>query len=68
MGNFLETMQRFKEMKTVFSASFHFDVRWLYYSRSHEFKESEAHCGVNFTTVNLTVVKFQTTVGFHCKN
>ena len=35
-----------------------------YYQRSHNFGRSETHFGANFTSVNLTEVKFQTAVSF----
>ena len=35
--------------------------------RLHDFGRSETHFGANFTSVNLTEVKFQTTVNFPCK-
>ena len=46
---------------------FHFGVRQPHYQCSHEFRQSETLIGGNFTSVNLTKVKFQITVSFPCK-
>ena len=37
------------------------------YQRSNDLKQSKTHFGANFTSFNLTEVKFQTTVSFSCK-
>ena len=42
-------------------------VRQIHYQRSHNFGRSETHFDANFTSVNLTEVKFQTAVSFPCK-
>ena len=45
----------------------HFGVRQLHYQRLHDFRRSESHFGANFSSVNLTEVKFQSAVSFPSK-
>ena len=49
-----------------FGVKFHFGVSELHYQRPHDFRRGETHFGANFTSVNLTEVKFQTAVNFPC--
>ena len=37
-------------------------------SLSHDFGHCETHFSANFTSINLTEVKFQTAVSFPCKH
>ena len=53
-------------LTSLFQVKFHFGGRYLHYQRSHDFRQSETHFGANFTSVNLTEVKFQTAVSFPC--
>ena len=51
-----------------YGIKFHFGVRWLHQQRTHDFGWSETHFYGNFTSVELTEVKFQTEVSFPCKH
>ena len=55
-------------LRFYFGIKFHFGVRWLHDQRSYNFERSETQFGANFTLVDLTEVKFQTTVSFPCKH